>query len=99
MKPDYCTQNNGDCPSCSLVSYGRDCQNNKLHTLGSLADAITGGNVIAMAKLLNDAGMTPKINELQPPAKGFIPRPALTDLLAMRAGDRVGRKVAEVLRA
>lgn len=27
-KPDYCTQNNGDCPTCSLVNYGRDCQNN-----------------------------------------------------------------------
>lgn len=26
MKP-YCTQNNGDCSSCSLVSYNRDCQN------------------------------------------------------------------------
>lgn len=24
----YCTQNNGDCSSCSLVNYGRDCQNN-----------------------------------------------------------------------
>jgi hypothetical protein len=27
MKP-YCTQNNGDCPTCSLVSYNRDCHNN-----------------------------------------------------------------------
>lgn len=26
----YCTQNNGDCSTCSLVSYGRDCQNNPL---------------------------------------------------------------------
>ncbi len=24
---DYCTQNNGDCSTCSLVSYGRDCLN------------------------------------------------------------------------
>jgi len=24
----YCTQNNGDCGSCSLVNYGRDCENN-----------------------------------------------------------------------
>ena len=23
----YCTQNNGDCSTCSLVSYGRDCHN------------------------------------------------------------------------
>jgi len=27
MKP-YCTQNNGECETCSLGSYGRDCQNN-----------------------------------------------------------------------
>lgn len=27
MKP-WCTQNNGDCWTCSLVSYGRDCENN-----------------------------------------------------------------------
>ena len=24
---EYCTQNNGDCATCSLVNYGRDCQN------------------------------------------------------------------------
>jgi hypothetical protein len=26
MKP-YCTQNNGDCSTCSLVNYNRDCMN------------------------------------------------------------------------
>jgi hypothetical protein len=30
MKP-YCTQNNGDCLTCSLVNYNRDCQNNPIH--------------------------------------------------------------------
>lgn len=29
MKPDYCTQNNGECATCSLSNYGRDCRNNK----------------------------------------------------------------------
>lgn len=24
---DYCTQNNGDCGTCSLVNYGMDCRN------------------------------------------------------------------------
>lgn len=24
---DYCTQNDGDCETCSLVNYGRDCMN------------------------------------------------------------------------
>ena len=28
MKKTYCTQNNGDCETCSLVNYGLDCQNN-----------------------------------------------------------------------
>jgi hypothetical protein len=27
---DYCTQNDGDCESCSLLNYGRDCQNNPI---------------------------------------------------------------------
>ena len=31
MKPSYCVQNDGDCESCSLVNYGRDCQNNLLY--------------------------------------------------------------------
>lgn len=26
----YCTQNSGDCETCSLVNYGRDCRNNPL---------------------------------------------------------------------
>jgi len=25
----YCTQNDGDCETCSLVSYDKDCKNNK----------------------------------------------------------------------
>ncbi len=29
-KKEYCTQNDGDCESCSLVNYGRDCQNNPI---------------------------------------------------------------------
>jgi hypothetical protein len=31
MKKPYCVQNNGDCSTCSLVNYGRDCQNNPTH--------------------------------------------------------------------
>ena len=30
MIKDYCTQNGGDCGTCSLVSYGRDCRNNPI---------------------------------------------------------------------
>ncbi len=27
---DYCSQNDQDCSTCSLVNYGRDCHNNPL---------------------------------------------------------------------
>ena len=33
-KPEYCTQNNGDCSTCSLANYGRDCQNNSIRKPG-----------------------------------------------------------------
>jgi hypothetical protein len=29
-EPDYCTQNAGDCLTCALSSYGRDCKNIKI---------------------------------------------------------------------
>jgi hypothetical protein len=32
VRKSYCTQNNGDCSTCSLVNYGRDCMNNPLYT-------------------------------------------------------------------
>lgn len=34
FKPDYCTQNSGDCSTCSLVNYGRDCMNNPVEKRG-----------------------------------------------------------------
>lgn len=30
ITPDYCTQNGGNCGTCSLVNYGRDCHNEPL---------------------------------------------------------------------
>jgi len=27
---NYCSQNNGECETCSLVNYGRDCHNNPI---------------------------------------------------------------------
>jgi len=32
MEREYCTQNNGDCETCSLSNYGRDCMNNPIAT-------------------------------------------------------------------
>jgi hypothetical protein len=31
-KPEYCTQNEGNCPNCRLVIEGRDCQNKPLES-------------------------------------------------------------------
>ena len=28
----YCTQNSGDCGTCALVNYNRDCMNNRVET-------------------------------------------------------------------
>lgn len=30
MEKSYCTQNDGNCETCSLVNYNRDCQNNTI---------------------------------------------------------------------
>lgn len=30
----YCAQNEGDCSTCSLVNYGRDCQNHPVASRG-----------------------------------------------------------------
>jgi hypothetical protein len=49
-----------------------------------------------MAKLLNDAG-TAQLDELEANPGTTIPREALIDLAAVRAGDRVGRKAAWLL--
>lgn len=32
MRKAYCTQNKGDCTTCSLVNYGMDCANNPIST-------------------------------------------------------------------
>lgn len=29
-RPEYCSQNGGDCSTCSLVNYGLDCMNNRV---------------------------------------------------------------------
>lgn len=98
MIPDYCTQNNGDCPGCSLSNYGRDCQNHKIHTLGSVAKSLTEGNLLMTARLINDYGdMIPRLDELDPDPGVFIPRPALVNMYAGRATSRVRNLIAKIL--
>lgn len=36
----YCTQNNGDCATCSLVNYGRDCKNVLLMAEGAPVEIV-----------------------------------------------------------
>ena len=67
-------------------------------TVSELADAVTGGNVMAMTKMLNDAGAQPRLDELTPTGGQVVTRLVVIDLYATRSGDRVGRKLAEVLR-
>lgn len=53
MEPKpYCTQNDGNCTSCSLVNYGRDCQNNPVDYAAFAASAMgkKGGSATTARK-------------------------------------------------
>jgi hypothetical protein len=99
--PAYCTQNAGFCPSCSLVNYGHDCANYPLKgrwfKLAELAKTITGDNLTAAAKLINDTGIKPRLDEIDPDPGAYVARAAVIDLVAMRPGDIVGRRAASLL--
>ena len=48
MKKDYCTQNDGDCSTCSLVNYGYDCMNHKVSDdTGTPDNNLRIGDIIA----------------------------------------------------
>lgn len=64
-------------------------------TIGQLAERVTGGNEAAIRKLLRDAGAD--LDELRQDPEETVSREVVIDLVAMRAGDRVGRMCAEVL--
>lgn len=76
-------------------------------TLGGLAERITGGNVAAMAEMLNDvrmrvkplndAGAAPRYDEIEPDASARVDRLAILDLFADHASDPVGLVLREVL--
>ena len=66
-------------------------------TLGELAGRVTGGNLAAMAKMLNDAGADPPLDELEPdPALG-VAREAVILLVAQRPGTGEGQAAARLL--
>ena len=66
-------------------------------TLGYLAQRVAGGNLVAMAKMLNDAGADPRLDELEPDATAPVDRLTVIDLFAHRAGDTVGHRLRQVL--
>jgi len=70
-------------------------------TLGDLADKVTGGNLVAMAGLLNDVarglGLDAQLDENEPNPGAQVAREAVINLAAYRAGDRVGRALAKLL--
>ena len=98
--PNYCIQNDGNCPTCSLTNYGRDCTNQPLKgrwfSLADLAKGIAGGNLATMAKLLNDTKAI-TLDELKPDPGAQVSRQAVIELAAMRAGDIVGRRAVKLL--
>jgi hypothetical protein len=67
-------------------------------TVGELAAAVTGGNERAMRRLLNDAGADPRLDEYAANPVEPVAKETVIDLLALHAGDRVGRLLADLLR-
>jgi hypothetical protein len=96
MKPIYCTQNEGDCPSCSLSSNGRDCKYNKIYTVGMIAASL-GCHETQACKLLNNAGANPWLDEYTANTSEVIPSALVINLAAMRASDRIGRQLTVLL--
>lgn len=66
-------------------------------TLGELARRVSGGNLATMAKMLNDAGANPRLDENRPDPGALVDRGTVIDLYATRAGDGVGRRLHLVL--
>lgn len=65
-------------------------------TLGHLAQRLTGGNLQAMARLLNDAGHTPRLDEDAPDPAAPVAQETVV-LSAFRAADRVSRQLIALL--
>ena len=96
MKANYCTQNEGNCPTCSLSSDGRDCKNNKIYTVGMISDCLDCHETQTL-KLLNNAGANPWLDEYTADIREVIPRALVINLAAIRASDRVGRQLKVLL--
>ena len=65
--------------------------------LGYLAQHVTGGNLEAMAEMLNDAGHHPPLDEVEPSAIASVNRLTVIDLFARHAGDGIGQRLRQLL--
>jgi hypothetical protein len=66
-------------------------------TLRQLADAVAGGNLTAMVKMLNDAGDGPHLDENEPDPAAVITRDQVITLWVDRAGSTVGHRLTRLL--
>lgn len=71
--------------------------NGQTFTIGELARRVTGGNERAIRQLLNDAGADPRLDEYAEAPGQVVSRELVLDLLALRAGDSVGRRLRVLL--
>ena len=84
--------------TCAACGRERVCWRPAVFTLGELAQRVAGGDLAAMAKMLNEAGADPRLDEIEPDGRQEVHHLAVIDLYVQRAGDRVGRQVRELLR-
>ena len=54
----YCTQNNGECESCSLSNYGKDCQNKPLNKSESIALRLDVSTLESIKKLAPEGNVS-----------------------------------------
>ncbi len=54
----YCTQNNWDCETCSLVNYGHDCHNNQIAKMGDCDTCHAAADMCHCGDYINTAPLS-----------------------------------------
>jgi hypothetical protein len=60
----YCTQNNGECESCSLSNYGKDCRNNPIQPKKPRTFRLSDETMQKLSCLAKESNMTEVIEKL-----------------------------------
>jgi len=70
-----------------------------MFTLKELADCVSGGNLTAMVKMLNDTREPshPRLDENEPDPAAQVSRDQVICLWVMRAGSTVGHRLTRLL--